>query len=125
MRVGFFQKAIVSGEVVDIFAAAGLKKPDISILSDQFLAEILKQSVRRYQNRAIESALVIEELFSLAREMRAATAPSSARWSSASSASTPTRPTSRRERPRPCWSRRRCCRRSGRRPDTAMRTAGD
>ncbi|MFO0793042.1 MAG: DUF3387 domain-containing protein, partial [Candidatus Brocadiaceae bacterium] len=32
--------AIVSKEVVDIFDAAGLKKPDISILSDEFLAEI-------------------------------------------------------------------------------------
>ena len=29
-----------SDEVVDIFAAAGLKKPDISILSDEFLAEV-------------------------------------------------------------------------------------
>ncbi len=27
-------------EVIDIFAAAGLKKPDISILSDEFLAEV-------------------------------------------------------------------------------------
>jgi type I restriction enzyme R subunit len=26
--------------VVDIFAAAGLEKPDISILSDEFLAEV-------------------------------------------------------------------------------------
>ena len=33
-------RAVVSDEVVDIFAAAGLKKPDISILSDQFLAEV-------------------------------------------------------------------------------------
>jgi type I restriction enzyme R subunit len=33
-------KAIVSGEVVDIFAAAGLRKPDISILSDDFLADV-------------------------------------------------------------------------------------
>lgn len=32
--------AIVSDEVVDIFDAAGIKKPDISILSDEFLAEI-------------------------------------------------------------------------------------
>ncbi|MCF6147964.1 MAG: type I restriction endonuclease subunit R [Candidatus Kuenenia sp.] len=32
--------AIISKEVVDIFDAAGLKKPDISILSDEFLAEI-------------------------------------------------------------------------------------
>ena len=29
-----------SDEVVDIFAAAGLKRPDISILSDEFLAEV-------------------------------------------------------------------------------------
>src|SRR5207249_3477634 len=94
--------------VVDIFAAAGLKKPDISILSDEFLAEVrgmpqknlavellqkllageiktrlkrfmvqarsfsdmLEQSLRRYQNRAIETAKVIEELIQLAKEMR-------------------------------------------------------
>ena len=33
-------KAVAPGEVIDIFAAAGLKKPDISILSDEFLAEV-------------------------------------------------------------------------------------
>ncbi|MBK8517622.1 MAG: type I restriction endonuclease subunit R [Saprospiraceae bacterium] len=32
--------AIVSDEVIDIFDAAGLKKPDISILSDEFMAEV-------------------------------------------------------------------------------------
>ncbi|RJP18934.1 MAG: type I restriction endonuclease subunit R [Deltaproteobacteria bacterium] len=105
-------KAVVSGEVVDIFAAAGLKKPDISILSDEFLAEVrgmpqrnlavellrkllsgeirtrlrrnvvqarsfaelLEQAVRRYQNRAIETAQVIEELIGLARDLRNARA---------------------------------------------------
>ena len=105
-------KALVSGEIVDIFAAAGLKKPDISILSDEFLAEIrgmpqrnlavellrkllvgeikarsqsnvvqarsftelLERSIRRYQNRAIETAQVIEELIALAKDMRAANA---------------------------------------------------
>jgi len=103
-------RAVVSDEVVDIFAAAGLKKPDISILSDEFLADIrgmpqrnlavellqkllkgeirtrgkrnvvqarsfaklLEQSVRKYQNRAIETAQVIEELIQLAKDMRAA-----------------------------------------------------
>jgi type I restriction enzyme R subunit len=103
-------RAMVSDEVLDIFAAAGLKKPDISILSDEFLvevqgmprknlavellskllngeirsrsrrnvvqarsfAEMLEQSVRRYQNKAIETAQVIEELIALAREMREA-----------------------------------------------------
>ncbi len=102
--------AIVSDEVVDIFAAAGLDKPDISILSDEFLAEVrglpqrnlavellrkllngeirtrsrrnvvqarrfselLEQALRRYQNRAIEAAQVIEELIALAKEMREA-----------------------------------------------------
>ncbi len=34
-------KAIVAeGQVIDVFTAAGLAKPDISILSDQFLAEV-------------------------------------------------------------------------------------
>ena len=33
-------KAVSSDEIIDIFAAAGLKKPDISILSDEFLAEV-------------------------------------------------------------------------------------
>ncbi len=32
--------AIISKEVIDVFDAAGIKKPDISILSDEFLAEI-------------------------------------------------------------------------------------
>jgi type I restriction enzyme, R subunit len=105
-------KAMVSEEVIDIFAAAGLKKPDISILSDEFLAEVremphrnlavellqkllrgeikvrskrnvvqarsfaemLEQAVRRYQNRAIETAQVIEELIGLAKDMRNASA---------------------------------------------------
>ena len=33
-------EALVSDRVIDIFASAGLKKPDISILSDEFLAEV-------------------------------------------------------------------------------------
>jgi type I restriction enzyme, R subunit len=103
-------KAMVSDEVIDIFAAAGLKKPDISILSDEFLAEVrgmpqrnlavelleklikgeiktrskrnvvqarsfsemLEQALRKYQNRAIETAKVIEELIQLAKDMRKA-----------------------------------------------------
>ena len=103
-------KAVVSDEIVDIFAAAGLKKPDLSILSDEFLAEVrgmpqknlavellrkllsgeikarsrknvvqaksfaemLEQVVRKYQNRAIEAAQVIEEMIGLAKDMRRA-----------------------------------------------------
>ena len=102
--------AVASEGVIDIFAAAGLEKPDISILSDEFMdevrgmkqrnlavellqkllkgeiaarrrknivqarsfAEMLEQTIRRYQNRAIEAAQVIEELIELARDMRAA-----------------------------------------------------
>jgi hypothetical protein len=37
-------RAVAPGEVVDIFAAAGLKKPDISILSDEFLADTVKRN---------------------------------------------------------------------------------
>jgi type I restriction enzyme R subunit len=103
-------RAVSPEGVIDIFAAAGLQKPDISILSDEFLAEVrglpqrnlavellqkllkgeiktrshknvvqarsfaemLEQTLRRYQNRAIEAAQVIEELIALAKEMRAA-----------------------------------------------------
>jgi type I restriction enzyme R subunit len=102
--------AVAPEGIVDVFAAAGLKKPDVSILSDEFLANVrkmphrnlavellqkllkaeikirsrknliqgrsfadmLEQSVRRYQNRAIEAAQVIEELIGLAKSMREA-----------------------------------------------------
>src|SRR5690606_17590829 len=33
-------RAVAADEVIDIFAAAGLKIPDISILSDEFLEEV-------------------------------------------------------------------------------------
>jgi type I restriction enzyme R subunit len=33
-------KAVVTDRVIDIFAAAGLQKPEISILSDEFLADV-------------------------------------------------------------------------------------
>ncbi len=105
-------RAVAPEGVMDIFAAAGLAKPDISVLSDEFLAEVrgmpqrnlavellqkllrgelaarrrknvvqgrsfaemLEQTIRRYQNRAIEAAQVIEELIKLAKDMRAANA---------------------------------------------------
>lgn len=44
-------KAIVSNEVVDIFDAAGIKRPDISILSDEFLEEIRGM---KHRNLALE-----------------------------------------------------------------------
>ena len=105
-------RAVVQDGVLDIFAAAGLSKPDVSILSEEFLlevrgmrqrnlavellarllkgelsirrrknvvqarsfAEMLERTILRYQNRAVEAAQVIEELISLAREMREASA---------------------------------------------------
>ncbi len=105
-------RAVASEGVMDIFAAAGLDKPDISVLSEEFLAEVrgmrhrnlavellqkllrgevtarrrknvvqarsfaemLEQTLRRYQNRAIEAAQVIEELIQLAGDMREANA---------------------------------------------------
>lgn len=103
-------EAVVSDEVIDIFKAAGLKKPDISVLSDEFLAEVkglphknlavemlkklllgeikkrgkrnivqarsftemLDEAMRRYQNRAIETVQIIEELIGLAKEIKEA-----------------------------------------------------
>ena len=44
-------EALVSDQVIDIFDAAGLKKPDISILSDEFLLEIRNM---KYKNIALE-----------------------------------------------------------------------
>jgi type I restriction enzyme R subunit len=45
-------RAVVSTEIVDILAAVGIKSPDISILSDEFLAEI--QQMER-KNLALEA----------------------------------------------------------------------
>src|SRR5664280_1812605 len=45
-------RAVSSGGVIDIFAAAGLKKPDISILSDEFLEEVRSMP---YKNLAVET----------------------------------------------------------------------
>jgi type I restriction enzyme, R subunit len=44
-------EAITTNEVIDIFAAAGIKRPDVSILSDEFLFEIKNQ---KHKNLAIE-----------------------------------------------------------------------
>jgi len=33
-------KAVVAGDIIDIFDAAGLKRPEISMLSDEFLADV-------------------------------------------------------------------------------------
>jgi type I restriction enzyme R subunit len=100
--------ALVSDEVVDIFHAVGLDKPNIGILDDDFLndvrnlpernlavellerllegeiktrfstnivqqsrfSELLAKVITRYQNRAIETAQVMEELIAMAKKFR-------------------------------------------------------
>ena len=60
-------KSVASDEVIDIFAAAGLDRPDISILSDEFLAEVRDMPQR---NLALEvlRKLLIDEIKARARK---------------------------------------------------------
>ena len=46
-----------------------------NVVQARSFAELLEQALRRYQNRAIETAQVIEELIALAKEMREASSP--------------------------------------------------
>jgi type I restriction enzyme R subunit len=101
-------KAVISDRIIDIFQAAGIQKPELSILSEGFLAEVkempqknlafealkkllndeirfisrknliqgksfmemLDKTIKRYTNRSVEAAQVIEELIELARKVR-------------------------------------------------------
>jgi type I restriction enzyme R subunit len=101
-------KAVVSEGVIDLYDAAGIKKPDISILSEEFLSEVkgmkykniafellrkilnneikvrsrrniiqgkkfsdmLQNAINRYRNNLLSTKDIIEELISLARELR-------------------------------------------------------
>ena len=100
-------QALVSEQVIDIFDAAGIKKPDISILSEEFLLELkghqhpniaievlkkllndeiktrerlnmvqgrslmemLQNSIKRYHNKILTAAEVIEELIKVSKEI--------------------------------------------------------
>ncbi len=100
-------KALVSEQVIDVFDAAGIKKPDISILSEEFLVELkgmehknvalevlkkllndeikarakknlvksksflemLENSIKKYHNKILTAAEVIEELISLSKDI--------------------------------------------------------
>ncbi|MBK7365218.1 MAG: type I restriction endonuclease subunit R [Nitrosomonas sp.] len=100
-------RALVSEQVIDIFDAAGLKKPDISILSEDFLAELkdyqhqhvalevlkkllndelkvraktnlmqsrslmemLENAIKKYHNKILTAAEVIEELIKISKEI--------------------------------------------------------
>jgi len=50
-------KAIASDKVIDIFAAAGLKSPDISILSDEFLADVRGMQHKRLAVELLQKLL--------------------------------------------------------------------
>ncbi|GIV40199.1 MAG: hypothetical protein KatS3mg033_1999 [Thermonema sp.] len=100
-------KALVSEQVIDIFDAAGIKKPDISILSEEFLLELkgmehknvamevlkkllndeikarsrtnlvkskslkemLESAIKKYHNKILTAAEVIEELIKISKEI--------------------------------------------------------
>jgi len=102
--------AVIAEGVVDVFKLAGIDKPDIGLLSDEFLEDIrkmpyrnlavellekllkdniksktrnnvvqekkysdrLQETLRKYNNRAIETAQVIEELIQMAKEFQEA-----------------------------------------------------
>jgi type I restriction enzyme, R subunit len=100
-------QALVSEQVIDVFDAAGIKKPDISILSDEFLAEMkgyehknialevlkkllndelkvrakrnlvqsrslmemLENAIKKYQNKILTAAEVMDELIKVSKEI--------------------------------------------------------
>ncbi len=99
-------KAISSNEVIDILGSVGLAKPNLAILSDEFLeevkgmkknvavelhnrllkgdikafsrknivqskkfSELLETSIKKYQNRTVETTQIIMELITLAKQM--------------------------------------------------------
>jgi type I restriction enzyme R subunit len=100
-------KALVTEQVIDVFDAAGIKKPDISILSEEFLMELkgmehknialevlkkilndeiknraktnlvksktlmemLEDSIKKYHNKILTAAEVIEELIHLSHDI--------------------------------------------------------
>ncbi|MBZ0184473.1 MAG: type I restriction endonuclease subunit R [Melioribacteraceae bacterium] len=101
-------QALVTDKVIDVFDAAGIKKPDISILSEEFLLEVknmehknialevlrkllndeiktrtrtnliqgrtlmemLENSIKKYHNKILTAAEVIEELIKLSKEIK-------------------------------------------------------
>lgn len=108
-------KALVSEQVIDIFDAAGIKKPDISVLSEEFLSELkgyvhknvalevlkkllndelkarakknlvqskslmemLENSIKKYHNKVLTAAEVMEELIKISKEIVASDAEAS------------------------------------------------
>ncbi|MDF3054871.1 MAG: hsdR [Gammaproteobacteria bacterium] len=50
-------RAVASTEIVDILAAAGIKSPDISILSDEFLAEVQQMEKKNLALEALKKLI--------------------------------------------------------------------
>ncbi|MFN7881465.1 MAG: type I restriction endonuclease subunit R [bacterium] len=50
-------RAVVSDEVIDIFSAAGLKRPDIGVLSDEFLEDVRHMKERNLAVELLERLL--------------------------------------------------------------------
>lgn len=50
-------RAVVSTEIVDILAAAGINSPDISILSDEFLAEVQQMEKKNLAMEALRKLI--------------------------------------------------------------------
>ena len=108
-------QALVSEQVIDVFDAAGIKKPDISVLSEEFLAELkgfkhknvalevlkkllndelrvrakknlvqskslmemLENAIKKYHNKVLTAAEVMEELIKISKEIVASDAEAS------------------------------------------------
>ena len=88
-------KAITTeGQVIDVFTAAGLPKPDISILSDQFLAE-----VRGLKHKNVAAEL-LEKLLKDELKVRVEAQPRAVANSSARSSRRPSTPITTAPSPR-------------------------
>ena len=108
-------QALVSEKVIDVFDAAGIKKPDISVLSEEFLAELkgykhknvalevlkkllndelkvrarknlvqskslmemLENAIKKYHNKVLTAAEVMDELIKISKEIVASDAEAS------------------------------------------------
>ncbi|WP_028778893.1 type I restriction endonuclease subunit R [Shimazuella kribbensis] len=103
-------KSIISDDVVDVFDAAGLSKPNIGLLSEDFMEEVkaleqknlavellkrllksevrsfgkrnlvkskkfsemLDQAILKYQNRSVDTSIVVQELVNIAKDINKA-----------------------------------------------------
>jgi len=75
MRLGWRQQRNLAVELLQKLLKGELKtRRRRNVVQARSFADLLEQTIRRYQNRAIEAAQVIEELITLGKEMREANA---------------------------------------------------